>query len=392
MLGRNSKFGRAEARPASSQGAGDIKRKMPTVLNGTAAKTQSGATEQKSRLMPQGDKAAKLSSYSFIDMYISNDPLVPVMANGLRSSDVKVVSFGKGLVRIPEVLEDDVLRLYNSIDRMWRHSNYKREFRITMDDRSYRCALIAAPRTSFSTGEVDETPYQGNVRWVVRQIRDSVPKFRDLRLPVEAQKLIHELTLKRGLVVCSGPFASGKTTLASSIIDYWVEKTRSVGIALEDPPEIPIARETEDRGVIYQIDLMDRSIREAIKNARRWSPRYVFLGEVRTSDVAGELLHMSISGPLTICTIHASDPVQAIASLFRFATSTMSEEMAQDLIAASLLHIFHQEIKGGRMFLHHAQIHGDENHLIRQKIKAGNFRGLYEDFDRQAIARQKAKA
>ncbi len=352
---------------------------------------QEGRSLQGGRLMPQGEKAALLSSYNFIDMYISNDPLVPVMASGLRSADVKVAAFERGLVRIPEVLEDDVERLYQTIDRMWKHSDYKREFRVSMDHRSYRCALIAAPDASYSKDKSEDISAGGKMRWVVRQMSSTVPTFRDLRIPTTAQKMIHDLTLKRGLVVCSGPFASGKTTLASSIMDYWVAKTRNVGITLEDPPEIPLARETEDRGVIYQIDLMDRSIREAIKNARRWSPRYVFLGEIRTSDVAAELLHMSISGPLTICTIHASDPVQAISSLFRFAASSMSEEMAQDIIAASLLHIFYQEIKNGRMTMQHAQIHGPENHMIRSKIKAGNFRGLYEDFHRQAIARQKQK-
>jgi twitching motility protein PilT len=392
MLGRKSKLVRAQTRQAPASNPAMAQRPKPSVQPGQDAANQGTEAAVRSRLLPQGEKARKLSSYSFIDMYISNDPLVPVMANGLRSADVKVGSFGKGLMKIPDELEDDVLRLYNSIDRMWKHTDYKREFRVTLDGRSYRCALIAAPRTSFSSGEPEAISMNGDMRWVVRQIRDSVPKFNDLRIPVETQKIIHELAARRGLVLCSGPFASGKTTLASSILDYWVEKTRSVGITLEDPPEIPLGRVTEDRGVIYQIDLMDRSIREAIKNARRWSPRYVFLGEVRTSDVAGELLHMSISGPLTICTIHASDPVQAITSLFRFAATTMSEEMAQDIIAASLLHIFHQEMKGGRMFVRHAQVHGDDNHLIRSKIQAGNFRSLYEDFERQAITRQKAKA
>ena len=103
--------------------------------------------------------------------------------------------------------------------------------------------------------------------------------------------------------------------------------------------------------------------------------------------MAGELLHMSISGPLTICTIHASDPVQAIVSLFRFASSSMSEDMARDMIAASLLQVFHQEIIAGRVMMKQAQIHGADNHLIRSKIKSGNFRGLYEDFDRQVINR-----
>ncbi|MBW3243615.1 type IV pilus twitching motility protein PilT [Epibacterium sp. DP7N7-1] len=340
--------------------------------------------EVPSRLMPE-DKADLLSSYNFINMYISKDPLSPIMAHGLRSATIGLSAFGKGLVRIPDILVEDAFRLFEVVDRMWKNSGYKREFSVSYDGRSYRCALIAAPEANFDDRR--EASRAHEIRWCIRQVSQRPPSFEDLSLPEDVRGSIEELLVRRGLVICSGPFSSGKTTLASSVLDHWVATSRDVGITLEDPPEIPLARVTQDRGVIYQIDLQDRSVRDAIKNARRWSPRYVFLGEVRSSDVAGELLHMSISGPLTICTIHSSDPVQAIVSLFRFASASMSEDMALDMIAASLLHVFHQEIIAGRVIMKQAQIQGAENHLIRAKIKSGNFRGLYEDFERQLINR-----
>ncbi|WP_264772294.1 ATPase, T2SS/T4P/T4SS family [Defluviimonas salinarum] len=335
--------------------------------------------------MSTGGAASKLADYNFIDMYISSDPLAPIMARGLRSATIGVTAFGKGLTRIPEVLVSDAIELHKTIERKWRHSDFKREFVVAHDDRSYRCSLIAPPDFGFA-GTVEPSPENG-VRWCIRQVSSKIPTFSDLGLPKWAQEDLAELLIQRGLVLISGPFASGKTTLASSVLDYWVAESRDVGIALEDPPEIPLARETDDRGVIYQIDLLDKSVREAIKHSRRWSPRYVFLGEVRTSDVSSELMHMAISGPLVICTIHASDPVQAIVSLFRFTSGAMSEDMARDMIAASLRQVFHQEIIGGRVMLKTAKIHGTDNHLIRAKIKAGNFRGLYEDFERQVINR-----
>lgn len=376
----------ASQRPARPGGAPPAAgQRPPSAPPGPSGASGGGTvTELSPRLMPD-ENAHKLSSYNFINMYISADPLSPVMVHGLRSAKIGITAFGKGLVRIPEVLEDDTAGLYSTVDRMWKHSGFKREFTVVYDERSYRCALIAPPELSFE--DQREPARDSDIRWCIRQVSVRPPSLEDLSLPPDARETIHDLTARRGLVLCSGPFASGKTTLASSVIDYWVTNSRDVAITLEDPPEIPLARVTQDRGVIYQIDLLDQSVREAIKHARRWSPRYVFLGEVRTSDVAGELLHMAISGPLTICTIHASDPVQAIVSLFRFASAAMSEDMARDMIAAALLQVFHQEIVSGRVLMKQAQIYGPENHLIRSKIKSGNFRGIYEDFERQVINR-----
>ncbi|MEY8800286.1 ATPase, T2SS/T4P/T4SS family [Leisingera sp. XS_AS12] len=382
MFGRSSSKPRPAPSAAMPQAASrpPAPPAAPQPPAGAAARPPQGLAPQ---LMPEGDLAKILSAYNFIDLYISNDPLAPIMARGLRAATIGLSAFGKGLVRLPEVLYDDATRLYEVIDRKWKHSDYKREFTVVHDERSYRCALIAPPDFRFTEGL--EPLRENEVRWCIRQVSGAAPSFEEQGLSAETRQNIQDLIIRRGLVICSGPFASGKTTLASSIVDHWVAESRDVGITLEDPPEIPLARVTEDRGVIYQIDLMDRSVRDAIKHARRWSPRYVFLGEVRTGDVASELLHMAISGPLAICTIHASDPVQAIVSLFRFASSAMSEDMAKDMISAALQHVFHQEMVSGRVLMKQAKIHGVDNHLIRSKIKAGNFRGLYEDFERQVI-------
>ena len=337
------------------------------------------------RLSPETGRGNRLTDYNFIDMYISSDPLAPIMARGLRAASVGIGAFPKGLSRIPEALVEDAIELHKIISRKWRNANFKREFTVSHNEIAYRCSLIAPPEFSFVQ---DAAPHPENeVRWCIRQVRGNIPSFDELSLPVWAREDIAELTAQRGLVLISGPFASGKTTLASVVLDHWVRESRDVGIALEDPPEIPLGRVSETEGVIYQIDLLDKSVREAIKSSRRWSPRYVFLGEVRTAEVTSELMHMAISGPLSVCTIHASDPVQAIVSLFRFASAAMSEDMARDMIAASLRQVFHQELVGGRAVLKTAKIDGQEAHLIRSKIKSGNFRGLYEDFDRQAINR-----
>lgn len=386
--------------PAQGQGQGQAPQQRPAQPQqrppqGQAGHQAAGAAPgalPRRPAAPAGSDAAsnKISAYTFTDMYLPSDPLRPIMVRGLRSANVFIASGTKGLVRLPDLLTDDALRLQDTITRKWKHSNYAREFPITYEGCAYRCSLIAPPNFDYEE-EAAENPAIAGKRyeWVVRQISAKIPTFEDIRLPQWAREDIDALTDMRGLVLIAGPFASGKTTLAAAAFNYWVAKSRDVGIALEDPPEIPMERTSEKYGKIIQIDLLDKSIRMAIKNSRRWSPRYVFLGEVRTSDVSAELMHMAISGPLTICTIHASDPVQAIVSLFRFTSEAMSEDMARAMIAASLHQVFHQEIVNGRARLRTAKLHGPDTHLMKQRITSGNFRGLYEDFERQAINRSK---
>jgi type IV secretory pathway ATPase VirB11/archaellum biosynthesis ATPase len=334
---------------------------------------------------PARDKEDRLSGFSFMDLYLSADLPDPPMVRGLRPRLKGLAATSKGVTRVPDDLIEDVARLHVMIDRKWSLGTGLREFTISYDGVDYRCALIAPPDIPAAIkGEVSET---SRFSWCVRQLSGRILSLTDLSIQEPVRLAIEGLSTHRGLVVVSGPFASGKTTLASSMIDCWVRNSREVGVSFEDPPELPLGRISETDGVIYQIDLMNRSMREAIKSSRRWSPRYVFLWEIRTSEATAEMLHMAISGPLVICTIHASDPVQAIVSLFRFAAGTMSEDIARDMISSSLVHVLHQELRGGRAILKNIHFPGTENQLMRNRIATGNFNGLYEDFDRQMNAR-----
>jgi hypothetical protein len=333
------------------------------------------------------DRAAEasLSHFTFMDLYLSSDPPNPPMVRGLRPRAPGFGASFKGVAKVPDALLADVAVLQEMIDRKCRQGGRSREFSITHDGVDYRCALIAPPDLHVSVEE--EAARASRLNWCVRQLSGRIMSLADLAIQKPVRMAMEALSTHRGLVIVSGPFASGKTTLASSMIDGWVRASRDVGVTFEDPPELPLGRISDTEGVIYQIDLLDRSMREAIKSSRRWSPRYVFLGEVRTSEASAELLHMAISGPLVICTIHASDPVQAIVSLFRFAAGSMSEDLARDMISSSLVHVFHQEIRGGRAILKNIHFSGLENQLMRNRIATGNFSALYEDFERQMNAR-----
>ena len=88
--------------------------------------------------------------------------------------------------------------------------------------------------------------------------------------------------------------------------------------------------------MIRQIDVTGRSVKEAMKLARRWSPRYIYVGEIRTPEIAEELLHMADAGPMVVTTIHATDAVSAVQSLYTYACQAMDEVMARGMIESTL--------------------------------------------------------
>lgn len=330
----------------------------------------------------------RLGDCVFSDLYLTIGSEVLPIVKGLRVEGEEYRWKRGGLQPLPIELLEDARRLGDAIRLHHETSGGMREFTLGFHGVTYRCSLIAAPEGKFSVIKPEE-PSLAAQSWCIRHLASQVPSLQQIRMP---ESIIRDLTQsrrERGLILVSGSFSSGKTTTSSSLFDTWVAMEAEVGVTLEDPPEIPLARVCSDRGAIYQIDLTDKPIHVAIKHARRWSPRYVFLGEIRTAETAIELLQMAISGPLVICTIHAADPVQAVIALCRFASRSMEEQTAREMVASSLKMILHQEMCAGAVKMQLVRLSGRENFGMRNKVESGQFQKLYEEVSRQEINRQK---
>lgn len=330
----------------------------------------------------------KLAHYHFNDIYISTEPGVPTIARRLvlTGSGERAVN---GVLPVPRILGEDLKQLMLAIQETSMARGYfERETQVQYDGVAYRAALIAEPDTE------EANPYEAVApevqTWCLRRIGNTPPTLAELKLPSFLYKALRESSPKRGLVLVSGSFGSGKTTTSAACLQTWVEDTCEIGVALEDPPEFPLGV-PEGKGKIYQINISDRDPAEAIKHLRRYAPRYVFLGEIRTPETARELLHMSASGPLVLCTIHASDPIQALTSLILFASSAMEPDMARQLAARCVSLIVHQEMVGGTVQARLLEV-ADDDYGIQSKIRSGRYDLLYEDFETQKIRRKNGVA
>ncbi|MBT28082.1 MAG: hypothetical protein CMO01_00365 [Thalassobius sp.] len=326
----------------------------------------------------------RLSHYHFNDLYISTDRSISPIARRLvlTGSGERAQN---GVFPVPRELEADLERLRGEIQRAAHERGYfEREIQVQYDGVSYRGALIAEPsEENVNPYEVQAPEYQ---TWCLRRIGDTPPTLDELNLPRFLHGSLKESVTRRGLVLVSGSFGSGKTTTSAACIQTWVEEACEVGVTLEDPPEFPLGV-PEGKGMIYQINISDRDPAEAIKHVRRYAPRYVFLGEIRTPEAARELLHMAASGPLVLCTIHASDPIQALTSLILFASSAMEPDMARQLAARCISLIVHQEMNAGTVQARMLEV-DDSDYGIQSKIRTGRYDLLYEDFETQKIRRR----
>lgn len=326
----------------------------------------------------------RLSQCLFKDMYVSTDPMVAPLMRSLRLPGQDLSP--QALSRPPKEMFRDVTRLIDVLRETYERLSAS-EFTIVYDEVHYRCARISPPRRGGGTVLAAGTD---QAEWCLRRLASRPIPFADLGMPPSIAPIISGYAGLRGLLLVSGPFGSGKTMSAGSILDHWVESSGEVAVTLEDPPEIPLARKSDKKGTIYQMSVTGGSMPEAIRRMRRWAPRYVYLGEIRTGEEAAELLHVAISGPLVICTIHADNSVSAIRSVIRFAQTAMGESDARDILAASLLGVTFQEMdRTSRPRTQLLDVSGTEGQVIRTRIRLGDFHSVREDQERQDVLRSR---
>lgn len=110
-------------------------------------------------------------------------------------------------------------------------------------------------------------------------------------------KLLSALSAPAGLVLCSGPTGSGKTTTIAAMAEVLARSGRKV-VSVEDPVEyrIPGVLQLETRG----------SEAEYLPAALRQDPDVLWIGEVRRRDHVPPLTEALLSGHLVLTTVHAA--------------------------------------------------------------------------------------
>jgi len=262
-----------------------------------------------------------INEVDFSDVYITPDKKCYTWA-AKTDAGLKVVTFED----YPEFLQ----QLENTFD------GKNRSYLLTYNGRHYR---------------VERTIAGDGVQYCARKMPISVPNLKRLGLPDGLYKYLLSLSGRSGLILLAGPTGSGKSTTISALLQEYLSQKGGYCYTIEDPIELPLdgvyVTPSGELGLCKQTVPPDGIWEEGIKSALRSKPRYIYLGEIRSPDVASEALRAATSGHLVLSTIHANNVSDSINSLVKYAASSgISEDMAFELVANGFLCCLHQILSG----------------------------------------------
>ena len=143
---------------------------------------------------------------------------------------------------------------------------------------------------------------------VFRAIPFEIVSLDDLGLPPTVRQFAD---LPRGLVLCTGPTGSGKSTTLAALIDI-INATKPLHImSVEDPIEYLHHHKT---AVVNQREVGEdtKGFAEALKHVLRQDPDVILIGEMRDLETISTALTAAETGHLVFATLHTQDAPQSI--------------------------------------------------------------------------------
>jgi len=118
---------------------------------------------------------------------------------------------------------------------------------------------------------------RGSISMALRIIPQNIPTIEELGLPDILKKLAMQ---RKGLVLCTGPTGSGKSTTLASMIDVINNNKNAHVITLEDPIEY---LHSHKNSIVHQREVGSdtKSFANGLRAALRQDPAIILVGEMR---------------------------------------------------------------------------------------------------------------
>lgn len=143
---------------------------------------------------------------------------------------------------------------------------------------------------------------------VFRIIPEEILTVEQLKIPPQ---ILSFAKMHKGLVLCTGPTGSGKSTTLAALVDY-VNSTRSEHIiTIEDPIEFV---HQNKKCLVNQRELGAHtdSFANALRSALREDPDVILVGEMRDQETIQLALTAAETGHLVFGTLHTSSAAKTI--------------------------------------------------------------------------------
>lgn len=182
-------------------------------------------------------------------------------------------------------------------------------------------------RTSSLPSEYGETLVLRmlNPKWVVN--------LESLGLREDMLKIFYEeLKKPHGMIICTGPTGSGKTTTLYAFLQKLINPEIKI-ITIEDPIEYHL------KGVSQtQVDeSKGYTFANGLRAIVRQDPDVILVGEIRDQETAKIALQAALTGHLVLTTLHTNDAAGTVARLLALGTDLHHIAPALNLVIAQRL-------------------------------------------------------
>jgi twitching motility protein PilT len=163
--------------------------------------------------------------------------------------------------------------------------------------------------SSLSRFRVNVHFQRGTVAAAFRAINSDIRSFEELNLPVRVcEKLARRPS---GLVLCTGPTGSGKSTTLAAIVDLINMERETHIITVEDPIEY---LHNHKKALVEQREVNEDtySFANALKYSLRQDPDVIMVGEMRDLETISAAITAAETGHLVFSTLHTVDVAQTI--------------------------------------------------------------------------------
>ena len=174
----------------------------------------------------------------------------------------------------------------------------------------------------------------------LRILPDSLPKWQDLGLP---QPFIDLSEKHRGLVLCTGPTGSGKSTTLAAFINCVLETQKRHILTIEDPIEFEFKHSKSS--IIHQREVKrdTQTFSSALRAALREDPDVIYIGEMRDLETIQLAITAAETGHLVLGTLHTSSAAKTVERIVDVFPGDQQEQ-ARLQVSTSLLGVMTQTL------------------------------------------------
>ena len=174
----------------------------------------------------------------------------------------------------------------------------------------------------------------------LRILPDSLPRWQDLNLP---KPFIDLAQKERGLVLCTGPTGSGKSTTLAALVNYMLETQKRHILTIEDPIEFEFNH--TKNCIIHQREVKrdTQTFASALKAALREDPDVIYIGEMRDLETIQLAITAAETGHLVLGTLHTSSAAKTVERIVDVFPGDQQEQ-ARLQVSTSLAGIMSQTL------------------------------------------------